>query len=230
MRHPSRAVLIWLLCLPVLIGGRVLHSQELPTDASNARVPVTDASTEVLAPDVRLVKLLGQLQTLHAEFSHQAGDGGTQTGEIWLRKPNLFRLETSPPLSQTIVSDGVSLWTHDRDLEQVIISPLDTRIEEMPILLFAGDPTLIPGSYHVELFEGEQTLHFLLTPLDKTNLITTLVLSFEDQHPVSISVENAMQERTVIKLSRVEELKGDAANLFTLEIPAYADVIDDRPG
>jgi outer membrane lipoprotein carrier protein len=185
--------------------------------------------SEQSGPEERLVRILDNLQTLHAEFVHQAAPSEIQTGEIWLRKPGLFRVETGAPMSQTIVSDGVSMWTHDRDLEQVIISPLNTRVDEMPILLFSGEPDSIPQNYTIEFFEGEQIQHFLLTPIDSTNLITTLVLSFEENLPVSISVENAMQERTTIKLSNVGELDEVNGQFFTFQAPESADVIDDRP-
>ena len=187
-------------------------------------------ASEQLGPDARLVRVLGGLQTLHAEFSHEAGPAQTQTGEIWLRKPGLFRVETAAPLSQTIVSDGVSMWTHDRDLEQVIISPLNNRVDEMPILLFSGDPEAIIQNYTIEFFEREQIQHFLLTPIDNTNMITKLILSFQNNLPVSISVEDATQARTTIKLSNVGELKEVTESTFTLQVPEFSDVIDDRPG
>ena len=186
--------------------------------------------SEPLTPDERLVRILGGVQTLHAEFAHEAASPEVQTGEIWLTKQGIFRVETGAPLSQTIVSDGVSMWTHDRDLEQVIISQLNTRIDEMPILLFSGDPNLIPRNYSIEFFEAEQMQQFLLTPIDSTNLITTLLLTFEDNLPVSIAVENAMEERTTIKLSNVGELVDVTEQMFTLQVPEFADVIDDRPG
>jgi outer membrane lipoprotein carrier protein len=185
--------------------------------------------SEQAGPETRLVHILDNLQTLHAEFTHQAALSETQTGEIWLRKPGLFRVETGAPLSQTIVSDGVSMWTHDRDLEQVIISPLNTRVDEMPILLFSGEPEAISQNYIIESFESEQIQHFVLTPVDNTNLITKLMLSFQENLPVSISVENAMQKRTTIKLSNVSELVDGTKSMFTLQVPKFADVFDDRP-
>jgi outer membrane lipoprotein carrier protein len=184
--------------------------------------------SEQSSPETRLVHILDSFQTLHAEFKHQAAPSEVQTGEIWLRKPGLFRVETGAPISQTIVSDGVSVWTHDRDLEQVIISPLNTRVDEMPILLFSGEPEAISQNYIIEFFESEQIQHFLLTPIDNTNLITKLVLSFQDNLPVSISVESAMQKRTTIKLSNVDESVDVTESMFVLEVPEFADVIDDR--
>jgi outer membrane lipoprotein-sorting protein len=103
-------------------------------------------------------------------------------------------------------------------------------VDEMPILLFSGEPEAIAQNYTIEVFESEQIQHFLLTPIDSTNLITKLVLSFQDNQPISISVENAMQERTTIKLSNVGELVDLTEQMFTLQVPEFADVIDDRPG
>jgi outer membrane lipoprotein carrier protein len=181
-------------------------------------------------PEARLVHILDSLQTLHAEFTHQTALSEVQRGEIWLKKRGLFRVETGAPLNQTIVSDGVSMWTHDRDLEQVIISPLNTQVDEVPILLFSGEPEAISRKYVIEFFESEQIQHFLLTPIDNTNLITKLVLSFQNSLPVSIFVENAMQKRTTLKLINVSELVDVTETMFTLQMPESADVIDDRPG
>lgn len=211
MHHLSRSVLIGLIAFAAVYCGEAF-------------------SSEPFTPEERLVSILGGVETLHAEFVHEASVSGRQAGEIWLSKPGLFRVETGTPLSQTIVSDGVSMWTHDRDLEQVIISPLDTRIDEMPILLFSGEPDLIPLNYRIEFYDDEQRQHFRLTPFDSTNLITTLVLTFEDNLPMSITVENAMGERTIIKLSNVGELVDVTEQTFTFHVPEFADVIDDRPG
>ena len=209
--HPqSKAVAICLLTLTSVFSGEVF-------------------SREQAGPETRLVHILENLQTLHAEFSHQAALSETQTGELWLKKPGLFRVELGAPLSQTIVSDGVSMWTHDRELEQVIISPLNTRVDEMPILLFSGEPEAISQNYIIEFFESEQIQHFLLTPVDNNNIITKLVLSFQENLPVSISVENAMQKRTTIELSNVSKLVDGSESMFTLQVPKFADVIDDRP-
>lgn len=211
MHRLSKAILLCLITCTAGFSDEVFSEQE------------ADAAA-------RLVRILDSLQTLHAEFSHEAAPLKIQSGEIWLSKPDLFRVETAAPMSQTIVSDGVSMWTHDRDLEQVIISPLNNRVDEMPILLFSGEPEAIAQNYSIEFFEVEQIQHFMLTPFNNTNLITKLVLSFQNNQPVSIAVENAMQERTTIKLSNVGELVDPTEQMFTLQVPEFADVIDDRPG
>ncbi len=211
MRPPGKSILTYLLACTTVFSTEVYCSDQL-------------------APAERLVRVLSGIQTLHAEFAHEAASSETQTGEIWLSKPGLFRVETGAPLSQTIVSNGVSMWTHDRDLEQVIISPLNTRIDEMPILLFSGAPDLIPKNYSIEFFDDEHRRHFRLTPIDSTSLITTLILTFEDALPASISVDNAMQQRTTIKLTNVSKRVNVNEQTFTFQVPEFADVIDDRPG
>jgi|AP95_1055475.scaffolds.fasta_scaffold00025_11 outer membrane lipoprotein carrier protein len=185
-------------------------------------------SQEVQSPIDRLETLLGSIETLQASFSQQSVKTGMQTGKFWLQKPNQFRIETSAPLSQTIVSNGDSLWTHDRDLEQVIINKLNNRLAEMPVLLFAGDPSLIADSYEVDFFEDEVLSYYILTPLASTSLFTRLQLTFDQSSPTRISVENAMGERTVIDLTDVAKNMDIEAARFTLTIPDNVDVIDDR--
>lgn len=189
-----------------------------------AKVP----SQEVQSPIEQLETLLGSIDTLQASFTQQSVKTGMQTGNFWLQKPNQFRIETSAPLSQTIVSNGDSLWTHDRDLEQVIINKLNNRLAEMPVLLFVGDPSLIADSYEVDYFEDEALSYYILTPLASTSLFTRLQLTFNQSSPTRISVENAMGERTVIDLMDVVKNIDIEAARFTLTIPDEVDVIDDR--
>ncbi len=185
-------------------------------------------SQEVQSPIDRLETLLGSIETLQASFTQQSVKTGMQTGHFWLQKPNQFRIETSAPLSQTIVSNGDSLWIHDRDLEQVIIHKLNNRLAEMPVLLFVGDPSLIRDSYEVDYFEDEALSYYILTPLDSTSLLTRIQLIFDQTSPARISVENAMGERTVIDLMEVAKNMDIEAARFTLTIPDEVDVIDDR--
>ncbi len=185
------------------------------------------ASSSELSPAAHLVQLLERLDRLHAAFEQSSGQVTQQTGTIWVKKPDLFRVETAAPLSQTIVSDGVSLWTFDRDLEQVVISALSPRVEDVPVLLLAGHAAEFVDSYDVDRFEDEQSVHFVLEPRDDQALLGGMAVSFSEQLPVRLMIDNAMSERTVIKLMVQTEADIDDET-FGFEIPDGIDVIDDR--
>jgi len=179
-----------------------------------------------IAPADRLIKLLENIDALYARYE-QTGPQEMQTGEFWLRKPHQFRVESAPPLSQTIVSDGSSLWTHDRDLEQVIVSQLDTEAADIPLLLFAGEPARLSDSYEVEYFDDTQHDYFVLTPVEEGSVVTGVALAFKNNLPVRISFKSAMNEQTIINLF---EVSGHLTEDMTFDylIPDGVDVIDDR--
>ena len=175
-----------------------------------------------------LISLLNNIESLSASYE-QAGQATSQRGQFWLSRPDRFRLTAVAPVSQIIVSDGENLWTHDLDLEQVIITRLSDEAANIPLLLFAGHPAKLKDTYNIEQFEDENLQHFVLSPLDKTSAIGIVVLSFANNLPLRLAFQTAMQQRTVIHFHNVSAAPVDAA-LFDFQLPDNIDVIDDRPG
>ncbi len=60
-------------------------------------------------------------------------------GEMALERPGKFLWQINKPDQQLLVSDGKQLWIYDKDLEQVIIQPVNQRLDETPALLLAGE-------------------------------------------------------------------------------------------
>ena len=187
------------------------------------------STTEPGSPAEGLIKKLSDITTLHAQYeqSNSLGSLQPQTGEIWLNKPNQFRLESAAPMSQTIVSNGKSLWTHDRDLEQVVVSALTTAVD-IPILLFVSDPGQLNDRFEIDLVEDEQRQHYVLIPKDKNSLVERLVLTFDSKGPQEIAITNSMNERTRIMFSDRCQNCEVPVQTFQFESPAGVDLIDDR--
>ena len=81
------------------------------------------------------------------------------SGKLLFQKPNLFRMEISPPVSQLISSDGEYLWVYDKDLEQVIVSHLTNSLSEMPFMRLLSEPRdFLMGSEIVNLSQNESDL------------------------------------------------------------------------
>ena len=173
-----------------------------------------------------LISILNNIESLSARYE-QEGQATTQKGQFWLSRPDRFRLTAFSPLSQTIVSDGESLWTYDLDLDQVIITRLSDEAANIPLLLFAGHPEKLKDSYDIERFEDEDRQHFTLLPLDETGAIGSVAMSFANNLPRRLVFQTAMQRRTVIDFYDVAVAPVDAA-LFEFQVPEGVDVIDDR--
>lgn len=177
-----------------------------------------------------LHRYLSLFRSIRANFIQrgQASEGVASDGEFWLRKPASFRVVTGPPISQTIVSDGSSLWTYDMDLEQVIISDLDRDAREIPLLLLAADADEIKAFFLVEAYHDGHKSLFSLTPRDADTLLKKLRLLVVDGKPAAINVEAGASGHSFIELSEVELDPEIADDIFRFHVPDTADVIDDR--
>ncbi len=243
MRHQNKQLVI---CLLLLLSGQSLAAEPDPAqaladmlgkfDAIHAsfvqRTPAEflyDKTAEVLSD-----KTAEFLYDKTAEGSDDTGP--LQSGELWLQKPDKFRVETGPPLSQTVVSDGMSIWTHDRDLAQVIITRFEADVIRLPVLLLAGSASDIAEAFSVtrakeqddkDQDDQEQT-RFLLIPRDDQGVLTSVVIVFQQSIPQMIILADAMQQRTIIHLARVNLTPDITGTEFQFTTDEPVDVIDDR--
>ena len=56
-------------------------------------------------------------------------------GTFAIARPGKFRFVYQKPYKQTIVSDGITVWLHDEDLNQVTIKKLGETVTEQPLAL-----------------------------------------------------------------------------------------------
>ena len=71
-------------------------------------------------------------------------------GNCRIQRPGRFRWTYAEPYPQEIVSDGVILWIHDPDLEQVTRTPVDSAGQ--------GSPAALLGR------ESDVAAHYVVTP------------------------------------------------------------------
>ncbi len=191
---------------------------------------------------------LAGMSTLSARFEQttidqSAYDTTTYGGQLWIEKPNRFRVDTVNPAIQTLVSNGTDFWSYDEDLEQVVISKLNTDLSEVPILLFSSDIRDIQKAYNISGYSDERDEsplqesrslppflleHFVLEPLSDLSLFQSLTLSFYLGKPVSITINATTGETTTISLYDIVLNSVMPAERFILVVPPGADVIDDR--
>ncbi|MDP4599143.1 MAG: outer membrane lipoprotein chaperone LolA [Pseudomonadales bacterium] len=182
---------------------------------------------------LQLAALLDQLQTLRAAFIQTTTDKNRRVvqqtrGQLWVSAPGRFRLETVEPAVQTLVSDGESFWSYDSDLDQVIITPLQHDISQVPILLLGGDAGRITEQYLVVHYAADGHEFYVLKPRDTGSLFEALTIEFAEALPVSIVLRDSLGQHTAIELADVSPNQQVDAAVYTFITPPGVDVIDDR--
>ena len=197
--------------------------------------PVHADGIEPVSPPARLKAMLEQFDSLEADFVQVTLDSDRRSvqessGRLWVHTPARFRIETTEPFVQTLVSDGVNFWTYDADLEQVIVRVLEKDVEQIPVLLLGGAAERIESEYDVTFYEDETITHFVLEPLSPSSLFESLGLEFTGDVPHALSISDSIGQRTRIVFSDIKTNGPVAEEHFSFAAPAGVDVIDDRPG
>ena len=132
-----------------------------------ASLNVSAAEPKISVGETYLEKFLAKTQTLEASFTQtlRTHDGEVlqqSEGTFYLDRPGKFRWNYRLPYEQTIVSDGVRVWIHDVELQQVTVQK---KIASLP-------------SSPMALLENSATLHqnFEVVPLDEQSGIYRLKL------------------------------------------------------
>ena len=108
------------------LAGFAALSLTLPVIAQAAKTNgVIDKNDPEFARSItRVEQYLGAIETLSAKFVQIGPNGELASGRFYLRRPGRMRFEYDPPTPLLVVTDGIWLVLHDRELEQVDRFPL----------------------------------------------------------------------------------------------------------
>lgn len=182
-------------------------------------------------------QLLGErlkaVGSMSAEFEQTTinsyGDTtNTSQGTLSLKRDGHFLIQTKSPFPQTLVADGVDLFTFDEDLNQVVVKPLVRDVKQVPILLFGHSDQSFLDAYHVTQIDEKSYTQFLLKPQTLDGIFETLVLKFRGAAPLGIDLRDSLGQNTQILLSNVKTNIVLADSVFEFTVPAGVDLIDDR--
>lgn len=196
----------------------------------NAQEPAR-AETQALQ---QLDRLLSDTTTLTADVKQLIveSDGGVlEESEILMKikRPNGFYWETLSPFPELIVSDGITLWHYEPDLEQVVVEDRSTFDAELAAQLLNGETASLTEDYELTLREplqaGAERVEFQLLPKDPNSVYSSISLSFMLRALEAIYIESTNGQRTVWEFSEVIRNRELADELFVFTAPAGVEVI-----
>jgi outer membrane lipoprotein carrier protein len=176
----------------------------------------------------RLRDLLHPISSLSAQFKQRISDADgfelqVSQGLFEVSQPNKLRWIVEQPMSQQVISDGITLWVYDPDLEQLIIQPFDKDIAATPAILFSGDLDSLDSVYFVERLEKDS---FLLTPEEEGSLFRSTEIQFDGDKPSAIVLTDTLGQITLISFTGLKLNPPISADQFVFKIPQGIDIID----
>jgi outer membrane lipoprotein carrier protein len=170
------------------------------------------------------------LSSLRARFEQRVVDGDgklreSSEGEVWLRRPRLFRWEYGGEFPEIVVADGERVWIYDVALEQVTVRRQSEAEADSPLSLLT-EPSRLDERFAVR--EAGEALGFQLLELrslDSEAPFERLLLGLGDGQLRLMIMEDAFGLRTELRFTELARNPTLEAELFVFTPPDGVDVI-----
>lgn len=161
----------------------------------------------------------------------QAARTRISKGQFEFQRPGRFRFVYEPPLAQTIVADGKTLWLYDVDLDQVTARAQAGALGSTPAALIAaaGDLNALRADYELAN-EGsrEGLLWVRATPRNREGQVQAVRIGLREGRQVELAaldIIDSFGQRSLLKFERMEINPVLPDSTFRFTPPAGADVI-----
>jgi outer membrane lipoprotein carrier protein len=181
-----------------------------------------------------LIFLLDSVKTMKADFSQTIYDNHgkaveTSYGSMAMQRPGKFRWEVKKPIPQLIIANESKLWIYDPDLQQVTIRVLGKASGGSPALLLSHVNTTLDKDFLVKPLAKKMAgwSWFELVPKQQDSMFASIEMGFTNKQIREMRLQDHLGHTTLVKFANAFINKSLPASLFTLKIPANADVIDE---
>jgi len=148
---------------------------------------------------------------------------------MYLKKPNGFYWETIDPFPELIVTDGVTLWNYQPDLEQVVIEDWDNSRSELAAQLLSGRTENLGNEYTVELMSpvnSDEYQEFDLTPIRADSIYQQISINFFEQELDVIHLNSKNGQQTVWRFENTTRNQSIADDTFLFVPPENIEIIE----
>jgi len=170
------------------------------------------------------------LNTLHAQFEQTviSSDGAVEdsnSGQVWLSRPQLFRWEYGGDFPELVVADGKHVWIYDITLEQVTVREQSNAAADSPLILLT-DPGRLDEQFEVrEVGEATDLQLLELRSRSADTDFERVLLGLRGDVLELMIMEDAFGLRTELRFREVERNPAIDPQKFVFEPPAGIDVI-----
>lgn len=146
------------------------------------------------------------------------------SGTFKVKRPNLFRLDTTTPQETQIIADGKTLWYYDPFVQQVTAKKVDDAIDNTPFILLTSNDPKQWQQYEVT----QQGDNFILTPKSKNSAIKQFQLRIDDKGLLRhFSTVEQDGQSNLYQLRNMNNLPIDSKE-FSFSVPKGVELDDQR--
>ncbi len=178
---------------------------------------------------------IGQLKSFSAT-AHSASGTFTQTqvrsgraaksssGSFVFSRPGKFIWKYKTPYSQTLQSDGTSLYIYDKDLNQVTIKRLGSALGSSPAAILFGSNNLEKNFRLRDLGANDGCEWVEVVPRSKDTPFNRINIGMQNNMPRAMELYDSLGNKTVVDFHSFKKNPPINAGSFQFSIPKGADV------
>ncbi len=171
-----------------------------------------------------------EVKAFAADFSQVLKDATGNTvqessGQVWIKRPGLFRWVYSDPYPQVIVADGERIWIHDPELDQVTVKQAAKAIGNAPALVLSGKHPLSRDFKLTEVDRGDEYQWVSLVPKQENSEFSEISVGFKQSSIAILELKDNLGQRTQIRFHQLK-INADIDNkIFRFTVPPGTDLI-----
>ncbi len=146
-------------------------------------------------------------------------------GTLKIQRPGQFRWSYTVPYEQTLVADGLNVWSYDVDLAQVTVKPQHEALSNTPALLLGGSADAISQFNYETSFVENETTWVRLSPKNTDSGFKRVELGFADRTLYRMVFYDNLEQLTLVELHDVEVNEPIDPAYFEFSIPDDVDVV-----
>ncbi|MDO5053841.1 outer membrane lipoprotein chaperone LolA [Pasteurella oralis] len=176
-----------------------------------------------------LQQRLAKVNVLSADYAQtvSTADGKNVqqgSGQIQIKRPNLFRMDNKQPQESQIISDGKTLWFYDPFVEQVTANWVKEAVNNTPFVLLTSDDNSHWAQYSVE----QKADTFTLKPKAKNSNIKQFDIRIDSEGVLRnfSTIEKDGQSNLYVLRNITNQPLADS--LFKFTVPKGVELDDQR--
>ena len=174
-----------------------------------------------------------KVKSLKSEFSQILfdADGGViqeSKGNVWIRRPGLFRWEYNQPYPQVIVADGRHIWIYDPELEQVTVKKEELAVGNAPALVLSGKRALEKDFKLANINRQDKYTWVSLKPLKEDRDFNEILVAFLNDKLSILELKDNLGQRTQIHFAKVSVNLALEDSRFRFIVPDGTDIIGEQ--
>jgi outer membrane lipoprotein carrier protein len=173
-----------------------------------------------------------QAKTATARFDQQVFDQkgrvvDKSSGTFAFARPGKFRWTYDKPVKQTLVGDGIRLWIHDADLNQVTVKRIDKAMSSTPAALLAGKDDITKVFTLADAGEKNGVGWVIATPKVKDTGFESVRIGMKGRALSAMELADSLGGRTSLVFTDLKPNASLPPATFQFTPPKGADVMDE---